>query len=112
VIGVAATGQPRTGPATGRAEGARGAEPGTDGAAPAQRPAEYRYGAVFLLVLALLVFVIVAPTAGWSRAVGLALEGTALVVGGAPPAAGARWPWWPRPSWGSPGWPPGSRRHL
>jgi hypothetical protein len=44
------------------------------------RPAEFRYGAVFLLVLVLLVFLIVAPSADWSRAVGLALEGGALLV--------------------------------
>ena len=45
-----------------------------------RRPPEYRYGVVFVLMLALLVFAIVAPTAAWSRAVGLALEGAALVV--------------------------------
>jgi hypothetical protein len=44
------------------------------------RPAEFRYGIVFLLVTALLVFLIVAPSADWSRAVALALEGGALLV--------------------------------
>jgi Ion channel len=47
---------------------------------PGSDPARYRYGAVFLLTLALLVFVIVAPAADWSRAVALLLEGAALVV--------------------------------
>jgi hypothetical protein len=47
---------------------------------PAADPARYRYGAVFLLTLALLVFVIVAPPADWSRAVALLLESAALVV--------------------------------
>jgi Ion channel len=44
------------------------------------RPAQFRYGAVFLLTLAVVVFVIAAPSAAWSRAVTLALEGAALVV--------------------------------
>jgi ion channel len=44
------------------------------------RPPEYRYGVVFLLVLVLLVFAIIAPPAPWSRAVALALESAALVV--------------------------------
>ena len=43
------------------------------------RPAQYRYGSVFLLTLALVVFVIAAPTADWSRAVAIAIEGVALV---------------------------------
>jgi hypothetical protein len=43
-------------------------------------PARYRYGAVFVLTLALLVFVILAPASDWSRAVALTLESTALVV--------------------------------
>jgi len=43
-------------------------------------PARYRYGAVFLLTFAVLVFVILAPAADWSRAVALGLESTALVV--------------------------------
>jgi hypothetical protein len=47
---------------------------------PPADPAQYRYGAVFLLTLALLVFVILAPPADWSRAVALGLESTALVV--------------------------------
>lgn len=44
------------------------------------RPAQFRYGAVFLLVLALAVFVIAAPSANWSLAVAVAIEGAALVV--------------------------------
>ena len=44
------------------------------------RPAQFRYGVVFLLVLALAVFVIAAPSANWSRAVAAAIEGAALVV--------------------------------
>jgi hypothetical protein len=44
------------------------------------RPAEYRYGIVFGLVLALVVFVLLAPTEPWSRAVALAIEGLALMV--------------------------------
>jgi Ion channel len=43
------------------------------------RPARFRYGIVFLLMLALVVFVIAAPSANWSRAVALAIEGVALV---------------------------------
>jgi hypothetical protein len=46
----------------------------------AMEPAHHRYGAVFLITLVLLVFVIMAPTADWSRAVVLLLESTALVV--------------------------------
>jgi hypothetical protein len=45
----------------------------------ADRPAQFRYGVVFLLTLALLVFVIAAPSANWSRAVALAIEGVTLV---------------------------------
>ena len=44
------------------------------------RPAQFRYGVVFLLVLGLAVFVIAAPSANWSRAVALVIEGAALVV--------------------------------
>jgi hypothetical protein len=47
---------------------------------PPADPARYRYGAVFALTLALLVFVILAEPADWSRAVALLLESTALVV--------------------------------
>ena len=46
----------------------------------ADRPAQFRYGAVFLLTLAVVVFVVAAPSADWSRAVTLAIEGAALVV--------------------------------
>jgi hypothetical protein len=44
------------------------------------REAEFRYGVVFLLVLTLVVFEIVAPSATWARAVAAALAGGALVV--------------------------------
>lgn len=44
------------------------------------RSAQYRYGAVFALTLALVVFVIAAPSANWSRAVALTIEGLALTV--------------------------------
>jgi hypothetical protein len=46
----------------------------------AERPAEYRYGAVFACAAVALVFLVVAPAADWSRAVALALEGLALFV--------------------------------
>ena len=46
----------------------------------ADHPAQFRYAAVFLLTLAAVVFVIAAPSADWSRAVTLAIEGSALVV--------------------------------
>jgi hypothetical protein len=42
--------------------------------------AAFRYGAVFLLMVALLVFVIIAPAGDATRAVVLALEGAALIV--------------------------------
>jgi len=44
------------------------------------RPARFSYGVVFVLTLAVVVFVIAAPSADWSRAVALAIEGAALVV--------------------------------
>jgi hypothetical protein len=47
---------------------------------PTAREAAYRYAAVLLLAFLLLVFVIVAPSADWSRAVAIALEAAALVV--------------------------------
>ena len=49
-------------------------------AADAGRGAEYRYGAVFVLMVTLLVFVIIAPTGDATRAVVLGLEGAALLV--------------------------------
>lgn len=53
--------------------------------------ASFRYGYVLTLTLVLVVFIIAAPTADWSRAIALALEGAALVVvvltSGARPAA-------------------------
>jgi len=42
--------------------------------------AGFRYGVVFLLTLTLLVFVILAPAANWSRAVGCALQWLALLT--------------------------------
>ena len=45
----------------------------------ADRPAQFRYGIVFVLMLALVVFVIAAPSANWSRAAAIAIEGVALV---------------------------------
>jgi hypothetical protein len=44
------------------------------------RQAEFRYGAVFVLIVVLLVFVIVAPTSDATRAVVFALQGAALMV--------------------------------
>ena len=52
----------------------------TGGADLGDRPAEFRYGAVFLIVLTLVVFLVIAPDQDWSRAVALALEATALTV--------------------------------
>jgi Ion channel len=45
----------------------------------ADSTAQFRYGVVFLLTLALVVFVIAAPSANWSRAVALLIDGVALV---------------------------------
>ena len=42
--------------------------------------AQFRYGVVFLLVLVLLVFQVLAPDADWARAVSIALAGAALTV--------------------------------
>ena len=42
--------------------------------------AQFRYGAVFLIVLTLVVFEIVAPAGDWERAVALVLAGSALIV--------------------------------
>ena len=50
------------------------------GEAAADHPEPFRYGVVFLLTVALVVFVIAAPSANWSRAAALAIEGVALVV--------------------------------
>jgi Ion channel len=47
---------------------------------PSERPPEYRYGVVLLLTVLSLVFVIVAPSAAWSRAVALVIESAALLV--------------------------------
>lgn len=48
--------------------------------AAGRQRAEFRYGAVFVLMVVLLVFVIVAPSGDVERAVVLALEGLALLV--------------------------------
>ncbi len=48
--------------------------------ADARHRAEFRYGAVFVLMIALLVFVIIAPAGNAERAVVLALQGLALLV--------------------------------
>jgi hypothetical protein len=50
------------------------------GGAREDRPAEFRYGAVLLIVLVLVVFLIVAPAENWARALALALEVAALTV--------------------------------
>ena len=46
----------------------------------AEHPDTFRYGVVFVLTVVLVVFVIAAPSASWSRATVLAIEGAALVV--------------------------------
>ena len=46
----------------------------------ADRRVQFRYGAVFLLTLVGVVFVIATPSADWSRAVTLAIESGALVI--------------------------------
>jgi hypothetical protein len=53
---------------------------GSPAAPPDDGEAGFRYGAVFLLTLTLLVFVIVAPGENWSRAVGCALQWLALLT--------------------------------
>jgi len=52
---------------------------GRDPELVADRPAQFRYGVVFALTLALVVFLIAAPSADWSRAAALAFGGAALV---------------------------------
>lgn len=54
----------------------------TDAAADADADTtgSFRYGIVFMLTFGLVVFTIAAPAADWSRAVALAIEGTALIV--------------------------------
>jgi Ion channel len=42
-------------------------------------PAQFRYGIVFVLTLGVVVFVIAAPSANWSRATALLMDGVALV---------------------------------
>ena len=48
--------------------------------AEAEPAAGFRYGAVFLIVLTLAVFQILAPDADWARAIAIALAGAGLVV--------------------------------
>jgi hypothetical protein len=45
-----------------------------------ERSPEFRYGVVLLLMVLALVFVIVAPSAAWSRAAALVIESAALLV--------------------------------
>jgi hypothetical protein len=45
-----------------------------------RRGAQFRYGAVFVVVLVLLVFEVLAPDADWARAVAVALAGAALTI--------------------------------
>jgi hypothetical protein len=52
--------------------------PAADDSAPGKP--QFRYPAVLVLMITTVVFLIAAPTANWSRAVGLALEASALVI--------------------------------
>jgi hypothetical protein len=45
-----------------------------------RREAKFRYGAVFVVVLTLLVFQVLAPDSDWARAVAIALAGAALTI--------------------------------
>jgi len=45
-----------------------------------KRPAEFRYGAVLVLTLVVVMFAIIAPAADWSSAVVLAMQSASLVV--------------------------------
>jgi len=56
----------------------------------ARRQAQHRYGAVFVLVLALLLFEIIAPAGSGTRAVDVALSGAALTVAVATSRIGGR----------------------
>jgi Ion channel len=51
-----------------------------DRASADDRPPEYRYGAVLTLMVLATIFVIVAPSAAWSRATALVIESAALLV--------------------------------
>jgi Ion channel len=51
----------------------------TDTTVP-HRQGQFRYGVVFLIVLTLLVFEVLAPDSDWARAVAIALAGAALTV--------------------------------
>lgn len=52
----------------------------SSGSISPERDASHRYGVVFLLVLTLLVFEVVAPAEQWARAIGIAIAGAALAV--------------------------------
>jgi hypothetical protein len=59
---------------------ARPSEPGvSDPQEPVGQP-QFRYPAVLVLMLVAVVFLIAAPSANWSRAVGIAIEGFVLVL--------------------------------
>jgi len=64
----------------GRAVAARDPDSVPDPAADAEAVATFRYGAVFALALAIVIFLIAAPNGPWARAVGLGLEFGALLV--------------------------------
>ncbi len=59
-------------------DGPDAAEAAADAGADAT--GSFRYGIVFMLTFALVVFTIAAPAADWSRAVALSIEGAALIV--------------------------------
>lgn len=54
--------------------------PGGDASRASSPAPQFRYGAVLSLMAFTVVFLIAAPTANWSRAVGIAIEGVALVT--------------------------------
>ena len=56
-----------------------GEPPVSDRQEPVGQP-QFRYPAVLVLMLAAVVFLIAAPNANWSRAVGIAIEGFVLVL--------------------------------
>ncbi len=56
------------------------ASPADGGHQNGARPPQYRYFVVLALVLSSVVFLIAAPTADWSRALAIGIEGIALVV--------------------------------
>ncbi len=56
------------------------APPAGDERGSAARPPQFRYFVVLGLTLSVVVFLIAAPTADWSRALAIAIEGVALVI--------------------------------